>query len=101
MKKVVKKAKTKIIPLGERVLVRPFTEAELSQGEGKKKFSFVLPESMSKEKSGQGIVLAVGESKKIKVGNRILFSKYAYDEVEVNGEELYLLKEENVLAIIT
>ncbi len=93
-------SKQKVIPLGERVLVRPFTEMELAQGGLKKKFSFVLPESMSEEKSAQGLVLAVGESKKVKVGDRILFSKYAYDEVMVNGEALYLLKMEHVLAII-
>lgn len=91
----------KIIPVGDRVLVKPFTEADLRKGEkGKSKLNFVLPDSMTKEKSAQGKVLAVGESKKIKVGDIVLFSKYSYDEVELEGEELFLLKEENILAII-
>lgn len=101
--------KTKIIPLGDRVLVKPFTEEELRKGDSKKKPVFILPESMTKEKSAQGKVLAVGEGKmvdgkfqpiRVKVGDIVLFSKYSYDEVEHRGEELYLLKEENILAII-
>lgn len=92
--------KKKIIPIGERVLVKPFTEAELKKEKGKKSLNLILPDSMTKEKSAQGKVLAVGESKKIKKGDVILFSKYSYDEIEVDGEELYLIKEENVLAVI-
>jgi len=37
---------------------------------------------------------------RIKVGDTVIFSKYGYDEVEQNGEELYLLKEDNILAIV-
>ncbi len=95
--------KTKIIPLGDRVLVKPFTEAALRQAQGKSKkskFNFVLPEAMIEEKSAQGLVLAVGESKKLKVGDKVLFSKYAYDEVQSGSETLYILKEEHILAII-
>jgi chaperonin GroES len=101
--------KTKIIPLGDRVLVKPFTEEELRKGDNKKKPVFILPESITKEKSAQGKVLAVGEGKivdgklqpvRVKVGDIVLFSKYSYDEVEHGGEDLYLLKEDNILAII-
>ncbi len=93
--------KTKIIPVGERVLVRPFTEQDLKKSAGgKSKLNFILPESIAKEKSAQGKVVAIGETKKAKVGDIVLFSKYSYDEVEHEGEELYLLKEENILAII-
>ena len=91
---------TKIIPIGDRVLVRPFTEAELKKNGKKQKVNFLLPESMTEEKSAQGKVLAVGETKKVKVGDTVFFSKYAYDQIEVDGEELYLLKEEHLLAII-
>ncbi|MEK7147775.1 MAG: co-chaperone GroES [Patescibacteria group bacterium] len=91
----------KIIPLGDRVLVKPFSERDLMKGDGKKKLNdFILPESLTKEKSAQGKVIAVGETKKIKVGETVLFSKYSYDEVENDGEELYLIKEENILAVI-
>jgi chaperonin GroES len=101
---------SQIKPFGDRVLVRPFTEEALRQAHGKKSsFNIILPESVTKEKSAQGKVLAVGEGKwvegklvpiRIKVGETVIFSKYGYDEVEQNGEELYLLKEDNILAVI-
>ena len=103
MKKTIK-------PFGDRILVKPFTEADLAKAEGKKSsLKLILPESMTKEKSAQGKVVAVGEGKlvdgklvaiRINVGDTVIFSKYSYDEVEHEGEELYLLKEENILAII-
>ena len=99
-----------IKPFGDRILVRPFTEEALWQAQSKKpSFGIILPESVIKEKSAQGKVLAVGEGKwvdgklepmRVKVGDVVVFSKYGYDEVEQNGEELYLLKEDNILAII-
>jgi chaperonin GroES len=99
--------KTKVVPLGDRVLIRPFTEEEVK---GKKQsFGIILPESMTTEKSAQGKVVAVGEGKfvdgklqplRVKVGDIVIFSKYGYDEVEHGGEEYYLLKEENLLAVI-
>lgn len=93
--------KNKIIPVGERVLVKPWTEQDLKKRDGKKKLNdFILPESVTKEKSAQGKVIAVGESKRLKVGDVVIFSKYSYDEIEHEGEELYLLKEENILAVI-
>lgn len=99
-----------IKPFGDRVLVRPFTEEALRQARGNKpSFGIILPESVTKEKSAQGKVLAVGEGKwvdgklipvRIKVGDTVIFSKYGYDEVGQEGIELYLLKEENILAVI-
>ena len=98
---------SKVIPLGDRVLVKPFTEEE---ARGKKQsFGIILPDSVTKEKSAQGRVVAVGEGKyvdgklvapKVKVGDVVIFSKYSYDEVEHNDEEFYLLREENLLAVI-
>lgn len=104
-KKVVKKS-SGIKPLGDRVLVRPFTEEDVK---GTSHYGIVLPESVTKEKSAQGKVIAVGEGKfvdgklvpvNVSVGETVIFSKYGYDEVEHKGEELYLLKEENILAVI-
>ena len=105
----VKAIKTEagIKPLADRVLVKPFTEEEV-KGE-KNHYGIIIPDTVSKEKSAQGKVMAVGEGKwvdgklvpvRIKVGDTVIFSKYSYDEVEYKGEELYLLKEENVLAVI-
>jgi len=110
-------AKAQIKPFGDRVLVRPFTEEELrlrpataKQALSKKStFDIILPESVTKAKSAQGKVLAVGEGKwvedklvpvRLKVGDIVVFSKYGYDEVEQEGEELYLLKEDSILAVI-
>lgn len=110
MKKSQNRAKMKITPLADRVLVRPFSEESLRESQGKKpSYGIVLPETVTKEKSAQGKVLAVGEGKlvdgklvpvRVKVGDVIIFSKYGYDEVEEDGEELYLLKEDSILAII-
>ncbi len=101
-----KENKFKIIPTGDRVLVRP------SGGESEKivgKITIVLPQSISEEKSDRGVVLSVGDGRyidgklvpvRVKVGDRIIFSKYGYDEIDLDGEKLYLLKEDSVLAII-
>lgn len=107
MKKIIKKS-TEIKPFGDRVLVRPFTEDEIKGG-NENHYGIIIPDTVTKEKSAQGKVLAVGEGKwvdgklvpvRIKVGDKVIFSKYGYDEVEQNDEELYLLKEESILAII-
>lgn len=99
---------TNITPLGDRVLVRPMTVEEV-KGRGNHHFGIIIPESVSKEKSAQGIVVAVGTGRHIdgtlvpinvKVGDLVIFSKYSYDEVEENGEELFLLREDNLLAVI-
>lgn len=101
-----KQGAQKISPLGSRVLIRPFTKEEL---EKKNSFGIILPESNTKEKAEQGIVLAVGPGEfrdgvlvpvAVKVGDKICFSKYGYDDIKVDDEELYLIKEENVLAIL-
>jgi len=121
MKKTKKKAKVKIkkvsksasnsrdsriVPLGSRILIRPFRKEEL---ETKNNFGIILPDVDSKEKSEQGVVLAVGpgemhDGKRItpavKVGDKVAFSKYGFEEITVDGEELYLIKEENILAIL-
>ena len=105
----VKRVKTEagIKPLADRVLVKPFTEEEV-KGE-KNHYGIIIPDTVSKEKSAQGKVMAVGEGKwvegklvpiRIKVGETVIFSKYGYDEVEQDGEQLYLLREESILAVI-
>lgn len=112
MKKISqsKQGKEKISPCADRILVKPFTEEDLRQAQGKKpSYGIILPDSVTKEKSARGKVLAVGEGAlvdgklvpvRVKVGDTVIFSKYGYDEVEENGEELYLLKEDNILAVI-
>ena len=94
----------KIVPLGDRVLVKPVQEEDK-----KTKSGIIIPETINKEKPEQGRVIAVGEGKyengklvasRVKVGDTIIFSKYSPDEIKVEGKEYYILKEENILAII-
>lgn len=97
---------TKIVPLGSRVLIKPFTKEELTK---KNSFGIILPDAGTKEKSEQGKVLAVGPGEYregklvpvgVKVGDKVAFSKYGYEDINIDGEELYLIKEENILAIL-
>lgn len=100
------KKESKIIPLGDRVLVKPFSEEDTK----KTKSGIIIPETVDKERPEQGKVIAVGEGRttdegkvlpmKVKVGDLVIFSKYGPDEVKVNGDEYFMLKEENILAII-
>jgi chaperonin GroES len=101
-----KSAKSGITPLGDRVLLKPFTEQEEVRVGSIK---IMLPENVTKEKSDKGRVLAVGEGKfvegklqpiRVKVGQTVIFSKYGYDEVKVDGEDLYLVREDQILAVV-
>ncbi len=97
---------SKIMPLGDRVLVKPFTKEELTK---KTDYGIIVPESSEKEKSEQGKVIAVGEGTyhdgklvpvAVKAGDTVIFSKYGYDEVKMDDEEYFILKEDNILAVI-
>jgi chaperonin GroES len=94
-----------IKPLGDRILVKPLTSEEVT------KSGIVLPDTAEKEKKEQGEIIAIGEGEKIKklnlkVGDKVLFGKYAGDEVELDtpdkdGKTEYkFLKDEDVLAVI-
>ncbi len=99
-------ANKKIIPLGDRVLVRPLSSEE----DKKSKSGIIIPETISKERPERGTVVAVGEGKtneegkviplRVKVGDQVVFSKYGPDEIKIDGEEYYILSESNILAII-
>ncbi|MES2436650.1 MAG: co-chaperone GroES [Patescibacteria group bacterium] len=97
--------KKKIQPLGDRVLVRPIVENE----SGKTASGIYLPDAARKEQSGEGEIIAVGEGRyengvlipmNVKIGDKVLFSKYAYEEVKIDGEDYYIFKLENILAVI-
>jgi chaperonin GroES len=103
---IVKKApanKAGMAPLGDRVLVKP------QIGETTTAFGIIIPDT-AKEKPETGVVVAVGPGKKtdsgsvlamsVKVGDKVLFSKYGFDEVKVAGVEYYLISESNILAIL-
>lgn len=110
MAKTVKKnvSKASISPLGDRVVVRPLSEEELAT---KSVSGIIIPDTVSKEKPEQGIVVAVGPGKwnedgdkripvSVKVGDKIIFSKYGYDEIKLGSDEYYILSESNILAVI-
>ncbi|HEY8347594.1 MAG TPA: co-chaperone GroES [Symbiobacteriaceae bacterium] len=92
-----------IKPLADRVLVRPQEREERTKG------GIVLPDT-AKEKPQMGKVLAVGPGRllesgqrvamEVKEGDTILFSKYAGTEIKVDGEELLLINERDILAIV-
>lgn len=93
----------KIRPLHDRVVVRR-TESDLKSPGG-----IVIPDSAA-EKPMQGEVLAVGDGKvldngerrklDVKVGDKILYGKYAGSEVKLGGEELLLMREDDILGIL-
>jgi chaperonin GroES len=98
--------KTGIMPLGSRVLVKPYTKEEL---QAKNSFGIILPEKDSKEKSEQGMVVAVGKGDyvdgklvpmTVKIGDKVAFSRYGYEEISVGGQDYFLIKEDSVLAIL-
>lgn len=84
----------KLQPLADRIVAKSL-EAEAKSASG-----ILLPES-AKEKPQMGEVLAVGKDvKEVKTGDHILYSKYGPNEVKVEGEELLLVKEEDVFAVV-
>ena len=106
--KVVSNNKTGVSPLGDRVLVRPLSADESGTTTS---FGIIIPDTVDKEKSEQGTVVAVGPGKKnddgknipmsVQVGDKVMFSKYGFDEIKVDGIEYYILPEASILAIIT
>ena len=93
----------KIRPLHDRVIVKRLEEERTSPG------GIVIPDTAA-EKPVQGKIIAVGNGKiledgkvrplDIKVGDKILFGKYSGTEVNVDGEELVVMREEDVMAVI-
>jgi len=93
----------KVKPLQDRILVRRIEEEEKTKG------GIIIPDA-AKEKPQEGKVVAVGDGKvlesgqkiklTVKAGDKILFGKYSGTEIKVDGEELLILREDDVLAII-
>ena len=93
----------KIRPLQDRIIVKRVAEEEKTKG------GIIIPDS-AKEKPMEGEVIAVGSGKvldngtkstpEVKVGDRILFSKYAGTEVKIEGEEHLIMREDDILGII-
>ena len=93
----------KIRPLHDRVIVKRLEEERMSTG------GIVLPDSAT-EKPSQGEVIAIGNGKildngeirslDVKVGDTVLFGKYAGNEVKVEGEEVIVMREEDIMGVV-
>jgi chaperonin GroES len=94
---------SKIRPLHDRLLVKRIEEKETVKG------GIIIPDT-AKEKPQEGEVLAVGNGKvlengtkiplDVKVGDKILFGKYSGTDIKIDGEEVLILREDEVLAIV-
>lgn len=97
------KLKMKIRPLHDRVIVMREEEEERTSG------GIVIPDT-AKEKPVRGVVLAVGHGKvldngdtralAVKINDKVLFGKYAGTEVKLDGQEVLVLREEDIMAVI-
>jgi len=95
---------TRIRPLHDRVIVRRLDEGEQVRG------GIIIPDS-AKEKPQEGEVVAVGEGKykedgtrqplDVQAGDRVLFGKYSGSEIKLDGEELMIMREDEILGIIS
>jgi chaperonin GroES len=95
---------TNITPLHDRVIVKRIDEGEQIRG------GIIIPDS-AKEKPQEGEVIAAGSGKyredgtrqplDVKAGDRILFGKYTSSEIKIDGEELLIMREDEILGIIT
>ena len=93
----------KVRPLHDRLVVRRFEEKETAKG------GIIIPDT-AKEKPQEGEVLAVGSGKildsgiktalDVKVGDKILFGKYSGTEIKIDGEDVLILREDEVLAVL-
>ncbi len=91
-------------PLGDRVIVKPITQEEKTQS------GIIIPDTANKEKPEQGEVLAVGPGEmtekgeripmEIQVGQKVVFTKYSPSEIEIDNEDLLVIKQKDILAII-
>jgi chaperonin GroES len=94
------KTKTKVLPLADRVVIKPVEESETMKG------GLYIPDT-AKEKPIQGEVIAVGPGRRekgevipmeLKVGDRVIYGKYSGTQVDLDGEEYIIIKEADVLA---
>ncbi len=94
----------RIRPLADRVVIKPQEKEERTRG------GIFLPDTASKEKPQEGRVMAVGEGKlddngrrtpvAVKVGDTVLFAKYAGTEIKLEDDEYLILAEKDILAVV-
>jgi chaperonin GroES len=96
------KAKLKIQPLADRVAIRPLEDTEKMKG------GLYIPDT-AKEKPVQGEIIAIGPGRfekgdtvpmELKIGDRVLYGKYSGTEVKLGDEDILIIKESDVLAVL-
>ncbi len=90
--------KLQVTPLHDRVIVKPAAAEEKTAG------GIIIPDT-AKEKPQRGIIVAAGTGKKdepmtVKVGDNILYGKYAGTEITIEGQDLLIMRESDILAIV-
>jgi chaperonin GroES len=98
------KVKTRIKPLNDKVLVQRVEAEEVTKG------GIVLPDT-AKEKPKEGVVVALGDGRRLESGDRapfqvkendrVIFSSYAGSEIKIDGEEYLILSEDDILAVLS
>ena len=98
-----KVAEKRLRPLGDRVVIKPIAREDMT------KSGIVLPDT-AKEKPQEGIILAAGPGKiddegkrepmDVKVGDKVLYAKYAGTEFKVEGDDLLIVSQKDILAIV-
>ena len=93
----------KVMPLYDRVLVRPLEEKETKKG------GIIIPDT-AKERPQEGEVVAVGEGRitddgkiiplKVQAGSKVLFAKYAGSEIEIEDKQMLIMRESDILAVV-
>lgn len=93
-----------IKPLNDNVIIKPLKESEVT------KSGIVLPETVDKERPERGEVIAVGPGKMlasgqraplgVQVGQKVLFKKYSPDEIKIDNQELLVVNESEIIAIL-
>jgi chaperonin GroES len=93
----------KVKPLGDRVLVQPLEEKEVKKG------GIIIPDT-AKEKPQEGTVVALGTGKRdedgkkiefnVKVGDKVLISKYGGTEIKIDGDNYLIMREDDILGIL-
>ena len=88
----------KVTPLHDRVIVKPAKAEEKSAG------GIIIPDT-AKEKPQRGTVVAAGPGKKdepvtVKVGDTVLYGKYSGTEIQIEGDDLLIMRESDILAIV-
>ena len=93
----------KVKPLHDRVIVKRVEEEEKTKG------GIIIPDT-AKEKPVEGVIMAVGDGKvaddgkkialEVKAGDKVLFGKYAGTEIQINGEEHVIMREDDIIAIV-